>query len=70
MKLLNFFSFLIFVILLSACTSVRKDYLDAKPGYASKPSDHGTFAELEYTFAKEHGSQKSGFMLLEKSDRL
>ena len=46
MKLLKFSPFWVLAIILSACTSIREDYPDAKPGYASKPSEHGTLAEL------------------------
>ena len=68
MKLLKFSSYLVPVMLLLACTGVRKDYPDAEPGYASRPSEHGTLTELEIAFAKKHGSRKSGFMLLERND--
>jgi putative cardiolipin synthase len=67
MKQLKFLSLLSLIILLSACTGVRKDYQTPEPGYASKPSDHGTFADMEFAFAQKHGTQKSGFLLLEKS---
>ena len=68
MKLLNFSFFLALAMLLSACTSVRKDYPDPDPGYASDPADHGTLAEFEFAFAQKHGTQKSGFLLLDKSE--
>ena len=67
MKLLKLSSFLTIIIFLSACTSVRKDYPTPEPGYASNPSDHGTFAEMESAFTRKHGTQKSGFLLLDKS---
>ena len=67
MKRLKLISLLSIIILLSACTGVRKDYPTPEPGYASKPSDHGTFAEMESAFARKHGTQKSGFLLLDKS---
>ena len=68
MKLLNFSFFLALAMLFSACTSVRKDYPDPDPSYASKPADHGTFAEIDFAFAQKHGTQKSGFLLLDKSE--
>ena len=68
MKLLKFFSFLTLIVFLSACTTVREDYPPPEPGYASKPADHGTLAEMEIAFARKHGIQKSGFRLLEKSE--
>ena len=68
MKILKFSSFLILIIFLSACTSVREDYPAPEPGYASKPAEHGTIAEIEFAFAKKHGTQKSGFLLLDKSE--
>jgi len=47
---------------------VRQDYPAPDPGYASKPTDHGTLAESESAFAQKHGTQKSGFLLLDKSE--
>jgi len=50
-----------------ACTTIRKDYPKPEPSSASAPGSDGPFADLEAEFAKTHGSEKSGFLLLENS---
>ena len=67
MKLFKFYLPLFLCFLLAACTAIRKDYPDPPPAKASLPGPDGPFAELEAEFAKTHGSQKSGFLLLENN---
>jgi len=67
MKILKFFLFLILMILPASCATVREDYPDPVPSFASKPGTSGPLADLESEFAQQHGSQKSGFLLLENN---
>ncbi|MBW2706252.1 MAG: phospholipase D family protein [Deltaproteobacteria bacterium] len=67
MKILKFFLFLILMILPASCATVREDYPDPVPNFASKPGTSGPLADLESEFAQQHGSQKSGFLLLENN---
>jgi len=46
---------------------VREDYSKPQPSYALEPGQVGPFADLEAAFAKIHGTQKSGFLLLENN---
>lgn len=68
MKLLRCFISLILLLLVAAsCTTIRKDYPEPPPTKASLPGPDGPFADLEAEFAKTHGSEKSGFILLENN---
>jgi putative cardiolipin synthase len=53
--------------LLAACTSIREDYPEPQLAKASLPGTDGPFADLEAEVAKTHGSEKSGFVLLENN---
>jgi len=69
MKFLKCIIGLLFLFHVAACTgpSVREDYPDPKPSYALEPGLSGPLADLEIAFANAHGSQKSGFYLLENN---
>ncbi len=67
MKIINFILFFILLILPASCVNVREDYPDPEPSFASEPGTSGPFAELESAFARQHGPEKSGFMLLENN---
>jgi putative cardiolipin synthase len=67
MKLFKFYIPLFFCFLLAACTTIRQDYPEPPPAQASLPGPDGPFAGLEAEFAKTHGSEKSGFLLLENN---
>ncbi len=69
MKIYTCFMSLILLFLVAACTgpTVREDYPEPEPSFASEPGQDGPLADLEAAFAKTHGSQKSGFLLLENN---
>ena len=67
MKFLKLFLLLTILIFAASCTTIREDYPDPEPSFASEPATSGPFAELESTFARQHGPEKSGFMLLENN---
>ena len=69
MKFLRCFLSLFLLFLVTACTgpSVREEYPKPEPSYALEPGQDGPLADLEAAFVKTHGSQKSGFLLLENS---
>jgi putative cardiolipin synthase len=67
MTLFRFYIPLFFCFLLAACTAIRKDYPEPPPANASLPAPDGPFADLEAEFAKTHGREKSGFLLLENN---
>jgi putative cardiolipin synthase len=67
MRLLKLCLFLTLLVLPASCATVRQDYPDPQPSFASEPAASGPLADLESTFSKQHGSQKSGFLLLENS---
>ncbi len=67
MKISKFFLFLILLILPASCATVREGYPDPENSFASKPGASGPLADLESVFAKQHGSKKSGFLLLENN---
>jgi len=46
---------------------VRVDNPDPEPSFASEPGASGPLADLESIFAKRHGPNKSGFLLLENN---
>ena len=55
------------LLLLAACTTIRQDYPKPPPSNVSLPGPEGPFADLEAGFAKTHGSEQSGFLLLENN---
>ena len=67
MKLSKILFSLTLIVLLASCTTVREDYPDPEPSFSSEPGASGPLADLETAFAKQHGSQKSGFLLLENN---
>ena len=60
---------LVLLIFLVACniTTVREEYPEPEPSFASEPGRDGPFADLEAAFENRPGAQKSGFLLLENS---
>jgi len=68
MKLFKFTLLLTLLIFAASCATVKEDYPDPEPGFASVPGVSGPLADLESVFAAKHGSEKSGFMLLENSE--
>jgi len=67
MRFIKFCLFLTLLILPASCATVREDYPEPAQSFASEPGPSGTLADLESVFAKQHGSQKSGFLLLENN---
>jgi putative cardiolipin synthase len=69
MKLMRCFISLTLLLLLAACTgpTVRDDYPEPEPSFTSEPGQDVPFADLETAFSKTHGSQKSGFLMLENN---
>jgi len=67
MKILKFVLFLTLLVLLASCATVRENYPDPEPNFASKPGVSGPLADLESVFAKQHDSHKSGFLVLENN---
>jgi len=67
MKISKFILFLTLLILPASCATVREDYPDPAQSFASKPGPAGPFADLDSAFASQHGTQKSGFLLLENN---
>jgi len=55
------------LILPASCATVREDYPDPEPSFASDPGASGPLADLASAFARQHGPQKSGFLLLENN---
>ncbi len=55
------------LLLLASCTTIRQDYPEPPQTKASLPGPDGPFADLEAGFAKTHGSEQSGFLLLENN---
>jgi putative cardiolipin synthase len=66
-KIFKFFLLLSLLLLAISCTTVRKDYPDPEPGFASPPGETGPFADLEAAFTRKHGRENSGFLLLENN---
>ena len=64
MKLFRYAMAMILLFLLSSCATPPKEVPEPEPSYAAAPSKDGPFADLEAVFAKNHGSEKSGFYLL------
>jgi putative cardiolipin synthase len=69
MRLFKFFLLLTILIFAASCATVREDYPEPEPGYASAPGTSGPLADLESAFVARHGSEKSGFMLLENNEQ-
>ena len=69
MKFLRCLFTLALLVLLAACNiiTVRENYPEPEPSFASEPGRNGPFADLEAAFANTHGPQKSGFLLLENN---
>jgi putative cardiolipin synthase len=67
MRLLKLCLFLTLLLLPASCATVRQDYPDPQPSFASEPAASGPLADLASAFARQHGPQKSGFLLLENS---
>ena len=67
MKISKFAVLISFLILTLSCATVKHDFPDPKPSFASPPGATGPFAELEAAFVKQHGAENSGFMLLENN---
>jgi len=69
MKFMQWIIGLLFIFHVTACTgpSVRENYPDPRPSYALEPGPTGPLADLETAFARAHGSQQSGFLLLENN---
>ena len=68
MKLLKTFLLLATLIFIASCTTIREDYPPPEPTFAFAPATSGPFAELESAFARQHGIENSGFMLLENNE--
>ena len=67
MKILKRILLLTILMVAASCTTIREDYPDPEPNFASEPGVSGPLADLESAFAREHGSQNSGFLLLENN---
>jgi len=67
MKSIKFFLFLILLMIPMSCATIREDYPDPEPNFASEPGVSGPLADLESAFARQHGTKKSGFLLLENN---
>jgi len=65
----NAVSCLLALVLLAACAgpSLRKDIYRFEPTYASAPATDGILAEIASDIMKTHGSEHSGFKLLDES---
>ena len=67
MRLLKLCLFLTLLIIAASCATVREDYPDPQPSFASEPAASGPLADLESEFARRHGADKSGFLVLENN---
>lgn len=67
MKLINLTCLAMMLILTASCATVQEDYPDPEPGFASAPAASGPLADLASAFARQHGPEKSGFLLLENN---
>jgi putative cardiolipin synthase len=69
MKLSRYVFVLILMVSVCSCTTTTapKEYAAPEPSYALKPGKEGAFAELEAAFIEKHGTQKSGFYLLDNN---
>jgi len=67
---INLFKYAVVVFLLFSivyCATPPKEFSKPEPSYALEPGKDGPFADLEAAFIKKHGTEKSGFMLLDKN---
>ena len=48
-------------------TTAQKEVPEPQPGYALEPGKDGAFADLDTAFIEMHGSQNSGFLLLDNN---
>ena len=56
--------------LLGSCTTAPappKEFAAPEPSFALEPGKDGPFADLEAAFVKKHGTEKSGFLLLDNN---
>ena len=67
MKLINLICLAMIYILTASCATVREDYPEPEPSFASEPAASGPLADLASAFARQHGFEKSGFLLLENN---
>jgi putative cardiolipin synthase len=67
MKLSRFIFVLILMILVGSCTTAPKEFSEPQPSYALEPAKDGPFADLEAAFINKHGTEKSGFLLLDNN---
>ncbi len=67
MKLSRFIFVLILMIFVGSCTTAPKEVPEPQPSYALEPGKDGAFADLEAAFIEKHGTQKSGFLLLDNN---
>jgi putative cardiolipin synthase len=66
----SLFSYALIIILLisiGSCTTAPKEVAEPEPSFALEPGKDGAFADLEAAFVKKHGTQKSGFLLLDNN---
>jgi hypothetical protein len=59
------------ILMVSVCscttTTAPKEVPEPEPSYTLEPGKDGAFADLEAAFIEKHGSQKSGFFLLDNN---
>ena len=67
MKLSRFIFVLILMILVGSCTTAPREVPEPEPSYALEPGKDGAFADLEAAFIEKHGTEKSGFLLLDNN---
>ena len=67
MKLSRFVFILILIALVGSCTTAPKEVPEPEPSYALEPGKEGAFADLEAAFIEKHGTEKSGFLLLDNN---
>ena len=67
MKLSRYIFILILMILVGSCTTAPREVPEPEPSYALEPGKDGAFADLEAAFIEKHGSEKSGFLLLDNN---
>ena len=67
MKLSRYVFILILIALVGSCTTAPKEFSEPQPSYALEPGKDGAFADLEAAFIEKHGTEKSGFLLLDNN---
>jgi putative cardiolipin synthase len=67
MKLSRYVSILILIALMGSCTTAPKEFVEPQPSYALEPGKDGAFADLEAAFIEKHGTEKTGFLLLDNN---